>query len=44
MQANMTSYILSVTCFIFEGQEFKIYGSEENPLFLAEDIVCGLFQ
>ena len=34
--------MLSVSHFLFQGREFKVYGTNENPLFLVNDIVCGL--
>jgi prophage antirepressor-like protein len=27
---------------LFHNQQFKIYGTAEEPLFLVNDIVCGL--
>ena len=34
--------MLSVQHFLFQEREFKVYGTNENPLFLVNDIVCEL--
>ena len=34
--------ILPVTSLMFSGKQFKVYGTNEEPLFLVNDIVCVL--
>lgn len=34
--------MLSVQHMLFQGLQFKIYGNYYSPLFLVNDIVCGL--
>ena len=41
---NTTANILPVSHLLFQEREFKVYGTNENPLFLVNDIVCGLLE
>ena len=33
---------LPIHSFLFNSTEFKVYGTHEEPLFLVNDVACGL--
>ena len=38
------THILQIHQFLFNDKPFEIYGTEDEPLFLANDIICVLLE